>query len=515
MEAYITHVSGLITTWQKEQPALHFLLSPLQQWLSDQVVVPLSLRSSISEPNASKLEQFINSLLVCTQTLASRCSDDNKGEESDEYILNGYIDNRDFTHLLHLDEIKGKLTDLIADLSSWSDVKEPLSIITPFLDVYLTLAQEQLLSLSNWTKAFFKLSFVLCSLLLSLCQVGFCKPPDIGDEDDACGGTVDATGGVGIGDGLGTDNVSKEIEDESQIEGLRGEEIDSKEEQSGHDEGDAIEVNDDFGGELEDFPEQDTEEDDRGAGEEQEEFDETLGNLDPLDPSAIDEKMWSDKQGSEGSDDQQGEADTGHSEKQKGSSELVAKDGKERKKSKESLEERTQEDVEVTDQEEIEAEDDSNSDPNVNGAPLEHIPDANTLDLPDDIDLGLDDIAKQGQVDESEDEDVGPDGESVEEMNESTNELPSVDHQMDTQESPDPNEDNTQEQAEEDGSGDRNDVQNDAVAHPDLSKGTGTTDPQNFKQDFGTSGSDDDGGTSQFGNNQNYNAQEFNHDNKE
>ncbi len=520
--AYLSHVSDSITTWQEEQPALHFLLSPLHQWLSDQFVVPLQLRNSISETNASKLEHLINSLLVCAQTLASRCSND-KGEDSDKYILDGYIHNRDFTNLLHLGEIKDKLTDVTADISYWFDVRESLLIITPFLDVYLSLAREQLLSLSNWTKALFKLNFVLCSLLLSLCQQGFCKPPDLGDEGDASGEMADATEGMGIGDGLGTDNVSKKIEDESQIEGLRGEESESKDEQSGRDEGDAIEVNDDFGGELEDIPEADMEEDDDNSVEgEKEEFDETLGNLDPLDPSAVDEKMWGDKKSAEGSDDREGDAGTDHSREQKGPSELVAKEGKEKH---ESSKERTQEDAEVTDQDEqeMEAEDDSNSDPNVNGAPLEHLPDANPLDLPDDIDLGGDGKAKRQEMeDELEDEDFGTEEQRVDEtdeqsaMNESTNELPSPE-QLDTQESQDLNEKTAQEQAnEEDGSGDnRDDAQDDTVGRPDLSMGTGTADPQNIDQDRGMSGSNGDGDTSQTGSDQSPGAQEINQENKE
>jgi len=517
--AFLSHVSGSITTWQKGQPALHFLLSPLHQWLRDQPVAPLQLRTSVSGSNASTSEQLINSLLVCTQTLASRCPND-KGEDTDKYILNGYIHNRDLTRLLHLGEIKDKLADVTTDISYWGDVGNSLFIITPFLDVYLSLAREQLLSLSNWTTALFKLNFVLCSLLLSLCQQGFCKPRDLGDGGDANGEMADETGGLGIGDGLGTDNVSREIEDESQIEGLRGE-SESKEEQSGRDEGDAIEVNDDFGGELEDIPEADIEEDDDKSVEgEEEEFDETLGNLDPLDPSAVDEKMWGDSKSIEGSDDREGDAGMDHSKERKGPSELVAKEGKEKNELNESSEERT-ESAEMTDQDEqeVEAEDDSKSDPNVNGAPLERLPDANTLDLPDNIDLGGDDRAKQQEIeDELEDEESVTEEQRVDEqsaMNESTNEPPSP--KPDTQELQDLKEKNAQEQAnEEDGSGDdRNDAQDDLVGRPDFSMGTGSPDPQNIvDQDRGMPESNGSG-VLQTGSDQSPDVQEGSQDNKE
>jgi len=170
-------------------------------------------------------------------------------------------------------------------------------------------------------------------------------------------------------------------------------------------------------------------------------------------------------------------------------------------------------------EQEVEAEDDSKSDPNVNGAPLEHLPDANTLNLPDDIDLGGDDRAKQQEIeDELEDEESVTEEQRVDEqsaMNESTNEPPSPQLDIELQ---DLNEKNAQEQAnEEDGSGDnRNDAQDDLVGRPDFSIGTGSPDPQNIvDQDRGMPESNGSGGVLQTGSDQSPDVQEGSQDNKE
>ena len=88
-------------------------------------------------------------------------------------------------------------------------------------------------------------------MLQTLSAQGFCKPPDLDDSKDG-EDPAESVGGVGLGEGSGSQNVSKDIEDESQVEGLRGDgQQDTMDNKGGKD---AIEMSDDFGGDMEDIP---------------------------------------------------------------------------------------------------------------------------------------------------------------------------------------------------------------------------------------------------------------------
>jgi midasin len=231
----------------------------------------------------------------------------------------------------------------------------------------------------------------------TLSQQGFCQPPE-GDDNDKGGEVEVDAAGVGIGDGSGTDDISKEIEDESQIEGLQGDDTENKEREGKQEDEDAIEMNDDFGGALEDVPDADSGDDagsDVDNDNDKPELDETLGDLDDLDTSAVDEKMWGDEKGPEDSKNSEDQTNQDHSKKQNDSSEVVGKEGKQQTQAeKKQPEESGNDDLEGKDESGAEEnEDEGSNDPNVSGAPMnDQVPDANTLDLPEDIDVSGDDV---------------------------------------------------------------------------------------------------------------------------
>jgi midasin len=137
-------------------------------------------------------------------------------------------------------------------------------------------------------------------------------------------------------------------------------------------------MTDDFGGELEDMSEVDS---DDQSSEEESEFDETLGDLDARDQSVINEKI---RDGSHPpADSDEHDVDENHSTNPTESSEVMAKEGENTRKP-EDLGEVSQED---SMKEEINPQDERNSDPFIDGAPMEQVPEADTLELPDNINL--------------------------------------------------------------------------------------------------------------------------------
>ena len=443
----------------------------------------LPINPSLTLDNIS-LQPLLDAFLISIQSLISRCpvtTGDGASEELDDYISNGYKFVRDFTHLLGLDKINALIDALLIDLACCTNFRPILTKILPFLEIYLNLVRDHLAVHNNWTKSLFKLVFILCTVMQTLAQQGFCQPPASDDNDEGGEVEVDAVG-MGIGDGSGNDDVSKEIEDESQIEGLQGDDVENKEREGKHDDEDAIEMNDDFGGALEDIPDTGSENDvesDANADNELE-LDETLDNLNDLDNSAVDEKMWGDKKGPEDSRNSEDQTNQDHSKRQDDSSEVVGKESKkERSKEKQSEEIEELEGKDETDAEENKG--DESNDPNASGAPMDdQVPDANTLDLPDDINVSGDDVdMSDGSVDDSgmEQDDDGT-GKEDQQADDATTDAMD-DHQvpdnaLENQESAcDVNNDEVKENEHAD---DDDETSREVVAPPDISEGVGMTD---------------------------------------
>ncbi|KAG5638685.1 hypothetical protein H0H81_011065 [Sphagnurus paluster] len=410
---HFSDVSMKLQLWARDHPRLCYLFTPVNEWLQAQEVLPLIPSSNSTATSREAIEALINSFLVTVQNFVSKCPElgpdpEDESKEDNQYILQDFKVIRDLTQLLNIDAIASRLDDALLHIVQAPDNREQnLRRILPFLGAYLNLAKDQLVTHIQWTKAIFKLDFVLCSVIGTLSKQGFCQPPET-DENDEGGDASDATGGVGLGEGSGTENVSKEIEDESQVEGLKGDDMQQEREKRGEkDDGDAIEMGNDFGGEMEDVPDSESQDGGDDSGDESDEGpDEQIGDLDPSDPSAVDEKMWGDEKGPEdGKPDEKTDQD--RSQENSGDSEVVAKEGQEKKKQREkenagngkgAADEKpsSAEDEQMPETPEEEGEDTTN--PDASGAPMDDfVQDANTLDLPDNMDLGGDDKEMGGE----------------------------------------------------------------------------------------------------------------------
>lgn len=524
-ENHFIEAAAKLSIWKQNHSQLNYLLAPLLTWLAIQQIGPQQSTPDLSVSDGSELDLLLNSLLVSVQSLVPRCLDIVDAEEDPEkYILKGYLAARDFTHHLNLQHVKAQLQETLLRISSHVDISNLLDKALPFLSIFLDLAKEQLTRHNNWTKAIFKLDFVICSLLNTLTQQGFCQPQESG-ESDANGQESEETGGVGIGEGSGKENVSKDIEDESQVEGLKGDDAESNEPEGQHEGGDAIEMNDDFGGALEDVdePGSDDEENKSEDGSEPE-FDETIGDLEDLDPSAVDEKMWGDEKGPE-NDDREEKADQDHSKEQDAPSEVTAKESKEQSHTKEPQRADNQpaEDPEMIDEQEEnkeEGDNDKSTDPDVNGTKMdEYVDNANTLELPDEMDLGDADMdngdANKGEdMEDFDDDNMAEDDESHVEDGEQDSiddfkaNDPVKDDPTDTTDENKPTDEIEQNPLDSGEGNERTneeeketeDAPEDVVARPDLSKEGGMADPSEVAMpEAGESSSTGEAGTSQSG----------------
>lgn len=500
---YLSELTGQLEEMSTTCPQLTYILQPTKEWICEQGSFSFSQSNQPSPEcdTTGNVDDLIDALLVIVQSMLRQCSElpeptPESEEVKDNYIRLGVQKTSLFTALLDLPTLVDRLNDASTRLSSLPHAshQQALRRVIPFLSRFLTFAGELVEALANWTRALFKLDYVVCTVVHTLGTQGFCIPPETeegeADGDDKGHGTE--LGGTGLGEGVGSENVSKEIEDESQVEGLRGEDDDEggTQRDKGTDEETTIEMSEDFRGEMEDVSE--TEEDDKNEeAEEQEGPDEQLSKLDKSDPAAVDEKLWGDEGGD---DDGEGDDKLNHDRSQEDhrkDSDVVAKDekkGKEQKdqKRKEDVEEEENkderdggEDTDVADENPVE----EMEPPNASGAPLDqHIPDANTLDLPDDMqldedqdkrddhgdDLEMEDLSdEENALDDQMDEDIGdergrdrtPDNDSISVEPDDAQQQPSrvVDESTVDEEKQDPDEDG----------------KDNAVAQPDLTAGDG------------------------------------------
>ncbi|OSD02514.1 midasin [Trametes coccinea BRFM310] len=489
---HVRTVGQLLRGWTEGPNVVAIFARSVLEWLEKRDAFSNAqfehIRSEVSTDNTAGL---IDRLLLSAQgilaiPLPPAKSESDMDETPDRFVRDYNRSIMQITRALKQDEVSALLTSVVKDAvrTSPEELGTRLARILPFLDTYLELARVQLTNHCAWTKALFKLDYVICTVMRTIAQDGFCKPPDAG-EAEAGEGAMEDAGGVGLGEGTGKENVSKEIEDESQVEGLQGE-AEEDEDVERAEEGNALEMSEDFGGKMQDVEEEEGEgEEDEDEGSDEEEPEEQIGDLDAADPSAVDEKLWGDESGPEDTKQDQNQTAEDHSTKQQQQeSETVAKEDEGRKESKEKQKEQSAEEGKEGEEgeepvpedamQEEEAQEEEGEQDQQGGAPLDDfVPEANTLDLPEDLDFGKDD-GKEPEMDEDIDmgEDEGgedeAEGPEEERPGEGVDEGAEEDDAMDMEDNPQavPEEAPQPENVSED-------IVDGATAQPDLHAGIG------------------------------------------
>ncbi|KPV75029.1 uncharacterized protein RHOBADRAFT_53933 [Rhodotorula graminis WP1] len=459
-----------------EQPAsLRHVLAPLTVFLGSvgvPAVEPQQAGGDVGDLAALKTahDDLVSAVLIIAQNLKKVAVEGVKVVEDDELVDGAVgVAGRSYRSLLatfRLDEMVVKVKQFarqahaaLSQPQQTSSAAALVARVAPFLRIYADLLSRQLASFFDWHKASLKLNHVLASILKELASDGFCRPLEDdgkGESDQTDGKTSE---GTGMADGTGAKNVSDEIEDESQLEGLQSDVPQDKrddEQQPDEDDDNAVEMKGDFEGDLEDRGDGVKEDGDDGESEDDEdeaEPEDQVADVDPLDPSSVDEKFWGDDEPPQ--ENQDGKTDEVNQEttKSAGEAEMNAKEddtpapqpkgqegedaskGDDEPVSKEEAQgkEGEEQDGEAPDGEEAEGadgedetgeaegEDGDQADPNTGERLDDAMPEADNLDLPDDMNLDGDDKDKDAGEDEELDVDEmadmpkeGPEGENDE-----------------------------------------------------------------------------------------------------
>jgi midasin len=228
---------------------------------------------------------------------------------------------------------------------------------------------------------------------------GFCQPPEK-SNDSQKGKDDKLESGTGLGEGEGAEDISKDIEDDEDLEDLaqeqKGEREGSIEEQE-----DAVDMGEqEMEGETEEVGEKEDKGDESGE-EGDDDAQSEVGSVDDLGPSAVDEKMWDDGGKEDDAKDKEGKEDVGTEDQD----EQVAAEQKEKEKSGEDKEEDGEDEKKEGEEDEDMEMEGEDQDENVGAGEKEqmdpHAKEEETLDLPEDLNM-------DGQDDEGkEDDDLG------------------------------------------------------------------------------------------------------------
>lgn len=204
-----------------------------------------------------------------------------------------------------------KLSYMAQHLARAKDAEELVQVqlagVYPFLHEYVEMLRAHSLASAHFSRSLLKLDHVLCHLMTALASKGFCKPPEEQQNDDGEGDEGEQLeGGTGLGDGTGAKDITDQMEDDDEIEELQKDDPadEGDDGEKTEREKNAKEADQDFGGDLEDISvdgDEDAGSDQEGEDDEEQEAEDAVGDVDPLDPNAVDEKVW------DGGDDDQDE----------------------------------------------------------------------------------------------------------------------------------------------------------------------------------------------------------------
>jgi len=309
----------------------------------------------------------------------------------------------------------------LSDLQTSKTASALFAVALPILQQYYNIVHESVSRYAELHRATCKTTYILAKTFIQIATQGFCTPSEKSDDQE--GKTDKLEGGTGLGEGEGAEDISKDIQDDENLDEL-AQEPDTGDKEDIEEEKDAVDMADgDMEGEMGDAEEK---EDDEGSGDDEsgDDMDEEAGDVDDLDPTAVDEKMW-DGDAEEAEKDQEGDDSKG--KPQKDEQVAAQENNKETAEEGDDGDEDEEEMAGAEQGEEVKQQDDiEKHDP--------HAEEGDALDLPEDMDLdgneeeeevasddGINDISdteetKEGDEQVQNDEKAEKDGEETDQQ---------------------------------------------------------------------------------------------------
>lgn len=317
----IASLDGEIQNLSEQRPDLRFILDQILLWARLEITTTEESKGMA----ISDLDQIV-SRLYDSVLLAIEKYRKSLGELPTSSEDHGWLAKNDSTFSrsiksLHIEDISQQLQrafEILGCLNLEDDkigmtAGAIFAIIQPILQQYRNIARQAITQYAELHQAVCKASYILTKMFTQIASQGFCTPSEQSESQD--GTTEKLEAGTGLGDGEGAEDISKDIQDDENLDDL-AQEPNTGEKSNMEDEKDAVDMADgEMEGEMGEGEEK--EDDEKGSGDDESsvDMDEETGDVDDLDPSAVDEKMW-DGDKDEAQKDQDGNESKGEKSKE-------------------------------------------------------------------------------------------------------------------------------------------------------------------------------------------------------
>ena len=375
-------LSGEIQALSKQRPDLSFILDQLLLWTGlEETSITESTLSTISELD-QKMSTVCDSILLAIEKHQKSNSELPTSTEDPGWLVKNEVAIASSIKSLHSDYIAQQLEQAFEILRGLNLEDDKISrtaaaifaVAQPMIQQYYNILHQAVTRYAELHQGSCKTFYILAKTFTQIASQGFCTPSEQSEAQD--GKTEKLEGGTGLGDGEGAEDISKDIQDDEDLDEL-AQEPNAGEKGDMEDEKDAVDMADgEMEGEMGEGEEKEDNEEGSGDDESGDDMDEEAGDVDDLDPSAVDEKMW-DGDNEEAEKDQEGNESKG---KQQKDEQTAAQDNGKQAEEGDGNEEEPEEMEGAEQGEEVKQQDDvEKHDP--------HAQDSEVLDLPEDMEL--------------------------------------------------------------------------------------------------------------------------------
>ena len=312
----LDHFSEFVTNTIERLPNLRFILIHILPWLDLDKPInfpfhPSSfegLRGSVEknssspthESNLSNLDNVVKQLLVGLQQYRSALDALSKSKDEAAWFIKYDEALRTAGRSMHISSIMNNIRLILLPEVHLTDKTLDRAcvmsgLVLPVLQQYRNSFVEVLNHRIDGYVTLCRLANVLSASLNQILTQGFCTPKEESQSEQ----DTNQTEGVGLGEGEGAEDISKDVQDDEDLTEL-AQNAQSKQENSSDDhetenKDDAIDLGEeDLDGQL-DSEGEDQADESEGADKTEEDISEEVGDVDSLDPSAVDEKLWDDE----------------------------------------------------------------------------------------------------------------------------------------------------------------------------------------------------------------------------
>lgn len=412
-----------LSKWQVKYPKLAFIGEMVASWAKDRISLSLTLTQAKHdiEYTLADLNKILcnicDSVLVLVQK-GREIMQENISQETDNWLQLSQSRLINYCRALRQQQFSEKIqkaieiTKYIASSANKADFQTSLRLLSaaiPFMHEYHELCSivesKMLFNFTTTNKG----AFILMRTLQNLAQNGFCSPQEEQSNEEDSGATKD---GTGLGDGSGAQNNSNDVEDDEDLSehAQKDNEDQNKDEKNDEEDDNAVDIEGDMGaGELEDASDQDKSDEEDNDDDDENELDEEVGDVDDLDPNAVDEKMWDEKGEDNDKEKKSDKVPEGANDDdmQAKEEENETEDGKDPKNSEDGNNDNEQDDDAEEEEDVAEQEDNVNQQEKEDLEP--EVPETDTLELPEDMNLDGDDDEDDKGDDNDQDDVEMPD----------------------------------------------------------------------------------------------------------